>query len=77
MTAAAAASTHAVPATRAVAAAAPAGGTTVVRQTTRTVAPVFHITNPSPAAVAAEVQRRMEEAERNRRDAAHPLEDND
>lgn len=77
VTAAAAASTHAVPATRAVAAAAPAGGTTVVRQTTRTVAPVFHITNPSPAAVATEVQRLMEEAERNRRDAAHPLEDND
>lgn len=65
------------PATRSVAAPGSVVSSTRVTQVSRTVAPVFHLTGTDPRATAAEAVRLMQQAERDRRDGDHPVEDDD
>jgi len=66
-----------VPATRTVAAPGSVSSRTRVTQINRTSAPVFHINGADPRATAAEAVRLMQQAERDRRDGDHPVEDDD
>jgi hypothetical protein len=66
-----------VPATRTVAAPGSVSSRTRVTQINRTSAPVFHINGADPRATAAEAVRLMQQAERDRRDGDHPLDDDD
>lgn len=69
-----------IPMTRAVVAPGAASSRTRVTHVThvsRTVAPVFHLSGTDPRATAAEAVRLMQQAERDRRDGDHPVEDDD
>ena len=65
------------PATRSVAAPGSVVSSTRVTRVSRTSAPVFHINGADPRATAAEAVRLMQQAERDRRDGDHPVEDDD
>ncbi len=69
--------TQTVPATRSVSAPGSASSRTRVTHVSRTVAPVFHLSGTDPRATAAEAVRLMQQAERDRRDGDHPVEDDD
>lgn len=71
------ASVQAVPTMRTVAAPGSVVHRTRVTQISRTIAPVFHLSGADPRATAAEAVRLMQQAERDRRDGDHPVEDDD